>query len=95
MFVLANLFREDREAELAPENFRTLSAAELAETAGSAGDQSGRKMISRLRAKISLEYQELYNTLLAPDAVIENVRGKGYRINPSVRIVSTRQFRRS
>ena len=77
MTALAKLFREDREAELAPENFRTLSAAELAETASSAGDQCGRKMISRLRAKISEDYQELYRIPLAPDAVIENVRGRG------------------
>ena len=95
MSALAKLFREDREAELAPENFRTLSAAELAETASSAGDQCGRKMISRLRAKISEDYQELYRIPLAPDAVIENVRGRGYRINPSVRIVSASQLRRS
>ena len=92
--VLANLFREDRETERAPENFRTLSAAKLAEMVSSGGDQVARKAIARVREKISQEHQELYGIALALDAVIENVRGKGYRINPSVRIVSPDQLRR-
>jgi Queuosine biosynthesis protein QueC len=91
--VLAELFREDREVELAPENCRTLSATELAEKASIAGDQACRKAVSRLREKIDQEHQELYGSTLGQDAVIENVWGKGYRINPSVRIVSPSQLR--
>jgi 7-cyano-7-deazaguanine synthase in queuosine biosynthesis len=92
--VLVELFRQDREAELAPENFRTLSATELSERASMAGDQAGRKAVSRLRKQIDQEHQGLYGGTLGQDAVIENVWGKGYRINPSVRIVSPRELRR-
>jgi hypothetical protein len=91
--VLVELHRQDTEEQLAPENFRTLSAAELADKASSPDDVASRKAISRLRRKISGEYQELYGTL-DQHAVVESVRGKGYRINPSVRIVSSSQIRR-
>jgi 7-cyano-7-deazaguanine synthase in queuosine biosynthesis len=91
--VLVDLFREDIRAERAPENFRTLSAEKLAEEASSTGDQSGRKAVSRLRRKIAEEYRKLYGGPLERDAVIENVWGQGYRINPSVRIVSPSQLR--
>jgi 7-cyano-7-deazaguanine synthase in queuosine biosynthesis len=90
---LVDLFREDTEAGLRPENFRTLSAEDLAEQASGTGDQSGRKAISRLRKKLKREHREIYGSAMGDDAVIENVRGRGYRINPSVRIVSPSQLR--
>ena len=83
MSVLVELHREDRDAERAPENFRTVSATDLAEAVSSAGDVAGRKAISRLRAKINHEYEELYGSPLGSDTIIENVRGKGYRPQPS------------
>jgi hypothetical protein len=92
--VLVELHREDREAELAPENYRTLSAADLAEAASRTGDTAGRQAISRLREKINREFQKLYGHDLEPDAVIENVKGKGYRLNPKVRVVAPDQLRR-
>jgi Queuosine biosynthesis protein QueC len=93
--VLVRLHREDREAERAPANFRTMTATDLAEAASSTGDVAGRKAISRLREKINGEYRELYGSLLDLDAVIENVQGKGYRLNPQVRVVAPDQLRRS
>ena len=92
--VLLKLFREDREAELDPANYRTLSAAELAAEIGEGGDQNGRKAISRLRHKIDREHLELYGSAPGLEAVIETVKGKGYRLNPSIRIVSPSQIRR-
>ena len=92
--VLLKLFREDREAELDPANYRTLSAAELAAEIGEGGDQNGRKAISRLRHKIDREHLELYGSAPGLEAVIETVQGKGYRLNPSIRIVSPGQIRR-
>ena len=91
--VLVQLYRQDREAERAPEHFRTILAADLAEAAGSEGDTSGRKTISRIREKISREYQILYGSELGLDAIIETVQGKGYRLNPAVRIVTPDQIR--
>jgi hypothetical protein len=95
MSVLVQLHREDREAERAPENYRALSAEKLAEAASSTGDIAGRKAVSRMRKKISGEFQELYGSPLGLDALIENVRGEGYRLNPAVRIVTPDQLRRS
>jgi 7-cyano-7-deazaguanine synthase in queuosine biosynthesis len=89
---LVRLYREDREAELVPENYRTISAADLAEAAGSEGDISGRKAISRIRKKISREYRSLYGSELGLDVIIENVLGKGYRLNPAVRVVTPDQI---
>ena len=67
---------------------------ELADKASSPDDTASRKVISRLRKKISKEYQELYGGTPDQDAVVESVHGKGYRINPSVRIVAPSQIRR-
>ena len=92
--VLLKLFREDRQAELDPANYRTLSAAELAAEIGEGGDQNGRKAISRLRHKIDREHLELYGSAPGLEVVIETVKGKGYRLNPSIRIVAPGQIRR-
>lgn len=91
---LVRLYREDREAERAPESNRTISAEYLAEAAGSTGDVSGRKAISRVRHKIRREYRELYGMELGADAVIENVPRQGYRLNPAVRVVAPAQLGR-
>ena len=71
-----------------------MSATDLAEAASSTGDVSGRKTISRVRKKISDEYGKLYGSPLGLDAVIENVQGKGYRLNPLIRVVTPDQLRR-
>jgi hypothetical protein len=90
--VLVQLHREDREAERAPENYRTMQAEDLAEAASSTGDVAGRKAISRLRGKINREYEALYGSRLDSDSIIESVRGRGYRLNPAVRIVASDQL---
>src|SRR5262245_36319189 len=88
MSVLVRLRREDRAAERAPEDFRTVSAVALAEAVSSVGEVAGRKAISRLRRKISREYEQLFGARPDPDLIIENVQGKGYRLNPAVRLVA-------
>ena len=92
MSVLVDLHRQDRAAERAPENYRTMAPADLAQAASSTGEVAGRKAISRLRNKINKEYQQLYGSTLDADAIIENVRGKGYRLNPSVLVVALDQL---
>jgi hypothetical protein len=45
-----------------------------------------------LRKKISREFEQLYGGKLSLDAIIENVHGKGYRINPAVRVVAAAEL---
>jgi len=90
--VLIRRHKEDLAAERAPRNFRTISAADLAAAASSTGDTAGRQAVSRVRKKISAEYQQLYGSPLGLDAVIENVQGRGYRLNPHVRVVTPDQL---
>ena len=94
--ILAALLRmhvEDRKNGLLPENFRTLSAANLAREVSKSGDIAGRKDVSRLRELISQDLALLYGTL-DRNAVIENVPGKGYRLNPRVRVVPAPELAR-
>lgn len=92
--VLAQLHREDREAERLPEHFRTISSDDLAEKASSSGDIAGRRAIARLRRHISKEFAKLYPAGIQRNAVVENVPRKGYRLNPHVRIVSANELAR-
>ena len=92
MSELVRLHREDGVAGRAPDNFRTMSAAHLAEAVSSTGDSAGRKAVSRVRKKIGDEYQQLYGGQLGMDAVIEKVQGRGYRLNPHVRVVTPDQL---
>ncbi len=92
--VLAKRHREDREAERLPENYRTIRAAELAHEASVTCDTAGRQAVSRLRGRLTREFAALYPPGLPQDAVIENVHGKGYRLNPNVRIVDQNELAR-
>jgi hypothetical protein len=92
MSVLLRLYLEDRDAGRLPADYRTISAENLADEVSGAGDAAGRKAISRVREKINGEFEELYGTKLSLDAVIENVHGKGYRINPAVRVVAAAEL---
>jgi DNA-binding winged helix-turn-helix (wHTH) protein len=87
-----HLYRADRDAERAPKNYRTMSAHALASAANSDED-AVRKTISRVRQKIRSEFRALYGREPDLDAVVENVPGKGYRLNPAVRVVTPDQLR--
>jgi len=88
MWELIRLHREDGVAGRAPDNFRTITAEALSSTGGDAG----RKAVSRVRKKIGDEYRQLYGGQLGLDAVIEKVQGRGYRLNPHVRVVTPDQL---
>ena len=90
---LVRLHREDRESERAPENYRSISAEDLAKAVSTTGEIAGRRAIFRLRKKINSEYQELYGSCPDSNAIVENIPGKGYRINPAVRVVAPDQIR--
>jgi hypothetical protein len=91
--VLVEMFSQDTAEHLAPKNFRTVKAAELADRTSSPNEEATRKAIWRIREKLSKENQELYGSSLSQDAVIESVQGKGYRLNPALRIVAPDQIR--
>jgi hypothetical protein len=88
MSVLVHLYLEDRDAGRLPNAYRALSAEHLAAEASKTGDTAGRRGVSRLRSRIRDEFKALYGVELDLDGVIENVHGKGYRLNPSVRVVA-------
>jgi hypothetical protein len=88
MSVLVRLYVEDQDAGRLPDAYRTVSAADLAAEASKTGDTAARKAVFRLRSRIRDEFKMLYDVELDLDAVIENVHGRGYRINPSVRVVA-------
>jgi DNA-binding response OmpR family regulator len=88
VFLLVSLYVEDRNSGRMPAEYRTLSAQDLADASARTDDTSGRQAVSRLRRKISKEYKQLYGVALSLNALIENVHGKGYRLNPSVRVVA-------
>jgi hypothetical protein len=50
--------------------------------------------LSPRNGTINKEYQQLYGSTLDANAIIENVRGKGYRLNSSVLVVAPDQLRR-
>jgi DNA-binding response OmpR family regulator len=78
---LVKIFREDRNSDRAPKNFRTMTDHALAD-ALSANEDLVRKTISRIRKKIKTEYQKLHQEVLDLDHIVQNVHGKGYRLNP-------------
>lgn len=79
---LVKVFREDRNSDRAPKNYRTMTDHALAD-ALNANEALVRKTISRIRKKIKTEYQDLHQETLSLDHILENSHGKGYRINPS------------
>ena len=91
---LVKIFREDRNSERAPKNFRTMTDHELAD-ALSANEVLVRKTISRVRKKIQKDYRELHQETLSLDHILENIHGKGYRLNPlNVQIVDPSEIAR-
>jgi hypothetical protein len=44
-------------------------------------------MIYKLRLKFSRQFEKRFGYTLREDAIIENAHGKGYRLNPKVRVV--------
>ncbi len=91
--VLARMHIEDRENGLLPINFRTLSGDALADAVSGANDTAARKAIERIRKRIAADWSKLFGGEPEPNAVIENVSRKGYRLNPQVRVVSPDQLR--
>lgn len=95
MSELITVFKEDRNSDRAPKNFRTMTSEALAD-ALSADEWLVRKTVSRVRQKIKKEYQKLHQENRRLDHIIQNVHGKGYRLNPeNVQIVDPSEITRN
>jgi hypothetical protein len=77
-----------------PEEFRCIRAPDLAD-ALAVTEENLRRRIGRVREDIAKAYFDLFKLTLGTDAVIENVGGKGYRVNPMIILVQPFQLSRS
>ena len=88
MELLIAMYREDREQELRPENYRGRLAKQLADKLYGSDEESIRSAILRARKQMIADFKSLLDLDLDINALIENRQRKGYRLNPNVRLVS-------
>jgi hypothetical protein len=89
--VLAAAAKRDRDAGLAPEHHTYLLARKLASETGLA-EPSLRHSIYRIRRQLALEIEARAGIPLSEGALIENVRWRGYRLNPAVLILAAEEI---
>jgi len=85
--ILSDQYLEDQGDRKAPENYRCKDKYNFADELG-VEEPTLRRQVSRVRKRVHAGYQEKYGLPLSQDAFIENVHGRGYRINPSVRVLA-------
>jgi len=85
--ILSDQYLEDQGNKRAPENYRCKDKWNFADELG-VEEPTLRRQVSRIRKKVHTGYQGKYGLPLSQDAFIENVHGRGYRINPSVRVLA-------
>jgi hypothetical protein len=92
---LIEVYCKDRDQGRRPENYRTMSASELADRIEPSDEEGVRKTIARIRADLAEGCVALGRPTLAPNQLIQTIHGKGYRINPTtVRVVALGEIRR-
>ena len=85
---------QDQAALRAVQNYQVISPRELANLLTLGLGQTPGRQIRRVRRHFSQGVAQLYNEKIDNDAVIENVHGKGYRLNPRrVRVVARGEMR--
>lgn len=87
--LLLKTFEEDLGDRRAPENYRYTRARMLAEKLG-VQEETFRRRVLRIRKMLSGWFAHDYP--LPQDALIENSRWNGYRINPAVRLLDISEF---
>jgi hypothetical protein len=86
---------KDREQGRRPENYQTMSASELADRTALSDEDGVRQTIARIRVDLAEGCVVFGRPALTPNQLIQNIRGKGYRINPkTVRVVALGEIRR-
>ena len=89
MVALIELYCQDREEGRKPETYRTKMASELADLLDLSDVEAVRKTVSRIREDITAGRTTFGAPARASGGLVENVHGKGYRINPrTVRVVA-------
>jgi hypothetical protein len=89
MAALIELHCEDRAAGRKPNNYRTIKASELADRLALSDEEGVRQTVSRIRRDLAEGCVAFSRPPFASNQLIENVREKGYRINPmTVRVVA-------
>ncbi len=83
--------QKDRHAGRAPEGHSFLAAGTLAERV-KVSEESLRRCIHRIRRRLAEEFETNAGLPLGANALIENVRWKGYRLNPAVLILAPDQL---
>ena len=91
---LVERYREDQASGRLPINYRAYPVEELVDLSGLTDAAALRQAITRIRMDLREGFVLLYGTEPDKNAVIENVRGKGYRINPKVRVVAPDEIAR-
>ena len=85
--ILSDQYLEDQGDKKAPENYRCKDKYNFADELG-IEEPTLRRQVSRIRKKVHTGYQGNFGLPLSQDAFIENVHGRGYRINPAVRVLA-------
>jgi 7-cyano-7-deazaguanine synthase in queuosine biosynthesis len=85
--MLAAAWEKDRQAKLAPENHAFLTARSLAK-ALRISETSLRRCVYRVRRRVADGFEGNAGLVLAANALIENHRWKGYRLNPAVLLIA-------
>jgi 7-cyano-7-deazaguanine synthase in queuosine biosynthesis len=89
---LAEQHRADVRAELKPENHAFIPTATLMDQLGVDSEITLRKRISEFRKSVAKLALTNWGIPLDRNAVIENRSGGGYRLNPSVVIIDTKEL---
>lgn len=88
------MFREDRSQELHPKNYRCILAKQIADKRAKPSEGAITAAIKRARDQLRDDFLKLHNVDIDENVFIENRSKKGYRLNPSIRLVSPDQIRR-
>jgi 7-cyano-7-deazaguanine synthase in queuosine biosynthesis len=88
---LVETFQLDRNEGRAPENHRYVRTRDLAKIQGGT-EESLRRTIYRIRVRVAQAFETEAGLPLSANALIENDRWKGYRINPAVMILAPDQL---
>ena len=81
----------DRQKGFAPENYTFVRGSYLAKASGST-EASLRRRIYRIRRSIADAFEKYVGLSLSADALIENKKWKGYRLNPAALVLAPEQL---
>ena len=87
LLVLAAQYRQDREAELLPENFAFVPSTRLMDELQIDDEAAVRQLIGKFRRRAADLAQARWGLMLNRNSIVENRSRAGYRLNPVVLLV--------